>query len=99
MYKEKGHIKVFNGKKYKIVSYQNNKGLITFATSSKSHKFAEISKNHKIKVNFSGRVKNYLVKIIEDPEKVDVIFKELKKKKVIPFFIPRKNKVIIQYHS
>jgi len=98
MYKEKGLIKVFNGKKFKIVSYHNKKGLVTFATSSKSHKYAEMRKSNKIKVKFDGKVKKYLVKLIEDPILVDPLFSELKKNKTIPFFIPRKNKIIVQYH-
>ncbi len=99
MYKEKGLVKAFNGKKYKIVTYQNKKGIITFATSNKSRKYAEITKRQKVKINFDGHVKKHPVTIFEDPTVVDQMFAGLKHDRVIPFFIPRKNKVIIQYRK
>jgi len=98
MYNEKGLIKVFNGNKYKIVSYQNKKGLITFTTSSKSNKYNELTRTEVIKVKEGTKIKEYKVTIIEDTETVNTIFHELKSTKVIPFFIPRKNKIIVKYN-
>lgn len=98
MYEKKGLIKVFNGNKFKTVSYKNQNGLITFTTSSKSNKYNEFTKTEKIKVKEDGNIKEYGVTILEDVETVDMIFNELKSTKVIPFFIPRKNKIIVQYN-
>lgn len=98
MYEQKGLIKVFNGEKFKTVSYKNQNGLITFTTSSKSNKYNELTKTQKIKVKEDGNIKEYDVTILEDVETVDRIFNELKSTKVIPFFIPRKNKIIVQYN-
>ncbi|GAA0180144.1 hypothetical protein SH2C18_28900 [Clostridium sediminicola] len=98
MYEQKGLIKVFNGNKFKTVSYKNENGLITFTTSSKSNKYRELTKTHKIKVKEDGNIKEYDVLILEDIETVDKIFNELKSTKVIPFFIPRKDKIIVQYN-
>lgn len=97
MYEKKGLIKVYNGTKYKTVSYKNESGLITFTTSSKSRKYGEIKRTNKIKVNFKGQIDEYDVTVIEDVELVDVMFKDLKTVKAIPFFIPRKDKIIVQY--
>lgn len=99
MYKEKGLLKAFNGQKFKLVNYQNKKGLITFATSNKSHKYAEITRNQKVKINFDGHIKKHPATIIEEATVVDEMFAQLKHDRVIPFFIPRKNKVIIQYRK
>lgn len=98
MYDNKGLIKVFNGKKYKTVSYQNKQGLITFTTSIKSNKYNELTKTKRIRVSEDGNIKEYAVTILEDEETVDKIFSELKSTKVIPFFIPRKHKIIVQYN-
>jgi hypothetical protein len=98
MYGEKGLIKVFNGNKFKTVSYKNNNGLIIFTTSSKSNKYKEFIKTQKIKVNEDGDIKEYDVKILENVETVDMIFNELKSTKAIPFFIPRKDKIIVEYN-
>lgn len=97
MYKDKGLVKVFNGTKFKTVSYRNTKGLITFTTSSKSKKFEHILKIGKINVLENGEEKSYPVNIIKNKSNVDKLFKELKTQKVIPFFIPRKDKIIMQY--
>jgi hypothetical protein len=98
MYKEKGLVKVFNGKKFKIVSYKNTKGKITFTTSKNSKKFTSINQSGKIIVLENGTEKTYNVAIFKNKITVDQEFKALKKEKVIPFFIPRKNKIIMQYH-
>lgn len=98
MYEQKGLIKVFNGNKFKTVSYKNQNGLITFTTSAKSNKYKELTKTQKIKVKEDGNIKEYDVTILEDVETVDMIFNELKSTKVIPFFIPRKYKIIVQYN-
>jgi hypothetical protein len=97
MYKDKGLIKVFNGRKYKIVSYRNQDGLITFTTSSKSNKYNELTQTRKIKVMEQNGEKIYDMQIIEEKSAVDEIFAALKSSKTIPFFIPRKDKIIVQY--
>ncbi len=97
MYKNKGHIKVFNGSKFKIVSYLNEDNLITFTTSKNSNKYKEFIKENKLiaKENNSDVERN--IKIIENEKEIDVLFNKLKETKAIPFFIPRKNKIIVQY--
>ncbi len=97
MYKDKGLVKVFNGKKYKIVSYLKTDNTIMFTTSVKTKKYAEITKTNELKVLEEGNVKTYIPKITEDEATVDKLFKQLKTTKAIPPIIPRKNKIIIEY--
>ena len=97
MYENKGLIKVFNGEKFKTVSYKHENGTITFTTSSKSHKYKYFTSTKKINVLETDGEKTYDVKLIEDEAQVDTMFSELKADKIIPFFIPRKNKIVVQY--
>lgn len=97
MLEKKGCLKVFNGNKFKIISYKNENSLITFTTSSKSNKYKEFKRTNKIKIKIEDREEEYRVKLIEDKDKIDEIFSSLKKEFVIPFFIPRKNKIIVQF--
>ncbi len=98
MYNEKGTIKVYNGEKFKTVSYMNQEGVITFTTSQKSNKYNEFIKNNKLIALENGVEVEYTCTIIEDTEEVDKIFSHLKTTKVIPFFIPRKNKIVVRYN-
>jgi hypothetical protein len=97
MYNDKGLIKVFNGEKFKTVSYRQKNGLITFTTSNKSNKYKYFISTKNIKIMENGGEKTYNVTLIENESQVDKIFSELKKDKIIPFFIPRKHKIIVQY--
>lgn len=97
MYDEKGLIKVFNGAKYKTVSYRNKDGIVTFTTSNKSRKYQIISKEKKVRVLEKDSEKIYGCTLIEETELVDSLFNGLKEDKTIPFFIPRKGKIIVQF--
>ncbi len=97
MYKNKGHIKVFNGFKFVTVSYLNEDNTIMFTTSSLSNKFHEFKTTKKIRVLENGVDKTYGVTINDEDSYVELVFKKLKKLRVIPFFIPRKDKVIISF--
>ncbi len=97
MYKDKGHIKVYNGNKYRTISYLNEDGVIMFCTSKLSNKYSSISKTNIIKVLEGSEELEYSCTIIEDENVVDEMFSKLKKTKTIPFFIPRKNKIIMKY--
>ncbi len=97
MYKEKGLIKIFNGEKFKVVSYLKEDNTIIFTTDNTSNKYSELKKNNKIKVKFSNTIEEYDFEMIEDDNEVDILFKKLKDKKAIPFFIPRRTKVIVKY--
>jgi len=98
MYKAKGHMKVFNGEKFKIVSYLKEGDYVIFTTDRQTRKYSEFVLNKEIKILIGGTEKTYPVKIIEDEKVIDGIFRKLKKTWTIPFFIPRKNKVIVRYH-
>ncbi len=98
MYKQKGLIKAFNGKKFKTVSYLKEDDKIIFTTSRNSKKYSEFIKENKAKIQINeDNVKIYDIEIIENEKEVDVLFNNLKSTKAIPFFIPRKNKIIVSY--
>lgn len=98
MYKEKGLIKVFNGEKFKTVSYLKEDNNIIFTTGNHTKKYSEIkNNNNKMRVLIDNVEKEYDVIFIEDTKAVDQIFAHLKATKAIPFFIPRKNKIVIKY--
>lgn len=97
MLKEKGHIKVYNGKKYKYVSYLKDGNKYFFTTSSKSNKYSEFKKSNILTIKM-GQVSVIAdINIIEDTATVDKMFNILKEKRAIPFFIPRNNKVIVEF--
>ncbi len=97
MYKDKGHIKVSNGKKFKYVSYLRDGNNLFFTTSSKSNKYQAFIKENKMTVLEGDNEVIYDITIFEDDAYVDQKFQELKTAKAIPFFIPRKNKIIVQF--
>ncbi len=97
MYKDKGLVKVFNGFKYRTVSYLKEGNTIMFTTSRKSNKYNEFIKAKKLKALIEGREHIYSITIIEDESTIDAEFKKLKDTKAIPFFIPRKHKIIVKY--
>ncbi len=97
MYKDKGLIKVYNGFKYKTVSYLKEGETIIFTTSKKSNKYNEFIKDSKLKALIDGGEYEYNITIIEDDNIIDSEFNKLKSTKAIPFFIPRKNKIIVKY--
>ncbi len=97
MYKDKGHIKVSNGTKFKYVSYLRNGNDLFFTTSSKSNKYQAFIKENKMTVLEDGKEVVYDIVIKEEASYVDEKFKELKQKRAIPFFIPRKNKIIVHF--
>lgn len=97
MYSEKGFVKVFNGEKFKTVSYLKEGNTIIFCTGNNTNKYGHIVKDNKIKVLEGDVEKVYDVELIEDKDKVDEIFATLKQRKAIPFFIPRKNKIVMKY--
>lgn len=97
-YKNKGLIKVWNGNKFKFVSYKNDDGHILFSTNSNSKKIKEIKEKGYIIVKDGNGCIEYHVNIIEDEKEVDKLFKQLKNEKVVKFFIPRKNKVIVEFY-
>ncbi len=93
--KKKGLIKVFNEKKFKTVSYKNEDRCIIFRTNCKSNKYNEFTKTGKIKLKHNNK---YDVTLIEDKESVDKIFYEFKKEKIVPFFISRKDKIVVKFY-
>lgn len=95
--KEKGLIKVFNGKKYKTVSYKLEGDTVYFTTANTSNKYRDFKSTGKIKVQNKNGYKEYDVNIIEDEKIVDETFSKMKSERTIPFFIPRKNKIIVKY--
>lgn len=97
MYKDKGLIKVFNGKKFKIVSYLKIDNTIMFTTATTTKKYKEITNTKQLKVVENNEIKIYIPVLEEDEKVVDKLFKQLKTTKAIPPFIPRKNKIIIKY--
>ncbi len=97
MYKDKGHIKVSNGTTFKYVSYLREGNDLFFTTSSKSNKYNEFIKENKMIVLEDGKEVEYDIIIKEEEGYVDEKFALLKKKRAIPFFIPRKNKVIVHF--
>lgn len=99
MYENKGTVKVFNGEIFRVVSYINEDGVITFSTSQKSNKYNQFTKENKLIALENNIEVEYTCTIIEDKDEVDKIFKHLKKVKAIPFFIPRKNKIVVRYNS